>query len=289
MPIDRLSFLKNLLQKAEGILGMSEQFVLLTATDGGVVTVENPSGASPILLVCEHASSRLPASLGTLGLSPEERAAHIAWDPGALAVARRLSQHFDATLVFQNFSRLVYDCNRPPESPDAMPALSEIYEIPGNRDIPQAQRQARVEEIYRPWHRALSDTISARTAQGRGTIIITIHTFTPVYRGVRRLLDIGILHDRDSRLADAMLVRAENQGAYRVERNQPYGPADGVTHTLKEHGIANGLLNVMIEIRNDRVGDATGQDEVSDLLEALVSASLGDNKIRGNNKADASS
>lgn len=268
---------------------MSEQFELLTAAERGVVSVERPNGASPVLLVCEHASSRLPSSLGTLGLSAEERLAHIAWDPGALAVARRLSTHFDAALVFQNFSRLVYDCNRPPESPDAMPVVSEIFEIPGNRDIPPTQRQARIDEIYRPWQRSLRETIAARTAAGRDTILVTIHTFTPVYKGVRRTVEIGILHDRDSRLADGMLDHGASDGRYVVRRNEPYGPVDGVTHTLTEHGLANGLLNVMIEIRNDLVTDEAGQAAVSDLLGALVSASLDDMKIRGSSKADANS
>jgi len=253
---------------------MSEHFALLTAAERGVVTVERPSGASPIMLVCEHASSRLPSSLGTLGLSAEERVAHIAWDPGALAVARRLSAHFDATLVFQNFSRLVYDCNRPPESPDAMPVVSEIFQIPGNRDIPPAQRQARIDEIYRPWQRTLRETIAARKSAGRDTVIVTIHTFTPVYKGVERTLDIGILHDRDSRLADGMLEGSAGDRRYVVRRNEPYGPADGVTHTLVEHGLANGLLNVMIEIRNDLVRDEAGQEVVAGCLAGLLEGSL---------------
>ena len=268
---------------------MSKQTGLLTAAEGKAVTVENASGRSPVLLVCEHASARLPASLGTLGLTPEALTAHIAWDPGALAVARQLSALFDAALVFQNFSRLVYDCNRPPESPDAMPAVSEIYEIPGNRDIDPVERQARIEEIYRPWQRALAETIAARRAAGRETVLVTIHTFTPVYKGMPRAVEIGILHDRDCRLADAMLERARRRDGYRIERNAPYGPEDGVTHTLVEQGIANGLLNVMIEIRNDLVRDDVGQARISGLLEALVSESLADEKIWGNNKADATS
>ncbi len=109
---------------------MSKQFALLTAAEGKAVSVENASGKSPVLLVCEHASRTLPASLGTLGLAPEALTAHIAWDPGALTVARQLSAQLDAALVFQNFSRLAYDCNRPPESPDAMPVVSEIFDIP---------------------------------------------------------------------------------------------------------------------------------------------------------------
>lgn len=253
---------------------MSKQIRILTVAEGTAVTVENAAGKSPVLLVCEHASLRLPSSLGTLGLSQDALTAHIAWDPGALAIARRLSARFDATLVFQNFSRLVYDCNRPPESPDAMPATSEVYGIPGNRDIDAAERQARIDEIYRPWQRALTDTIAARKAAGRETVVVTIHTFTPIYKGAPRSVEIGILHDRDARFADSVLARAGRQHNYRVERNEPYGPEDGVTHTLREHGLANGLLNVMIEVRNDLVKEDAGQGVVAGFLAELIGESL---------------
>ena len=249
---------------------MSKQSGILTASEGVAVTVENASGRSPVLLVCEHASFRLPASLGTLGLSPEAGTAHIAWDPGALAIARKLSSRFDAALVFQNFSRLVYDCNRPPESPDAMPVVSEVFEIPGNRSMSPAERQARIDEIYRPWQRTLAETLASRKAEGRETVVVTMHTFTPVYKGVPRSVEIGILHDRDARMADAMLAAAMRQHRYRVERNAPYGPADGVTHTLVEHGLANGLQNVMIEVRNDLVKEEAGQEAVAAFLADLI-------------------
>lgn len=253
---------------------MSKQTGILTAAEGVVVTVENASGKSPVLLVCEHASSKLPASLGSLGLPVDALTAHIAWDPGALAVARKLSARFDATLVFQNISRLAYDCNRPPESPDAMPAVSEVFEIPGNRNIEPAERQARVDEIYRPWQRQLRETIAARRAAGRKTAIVTIHTFTPVYKGVPRSVEIGILHDHDTRLADEMLARGGTGSRFVVARNEPYGPKDGVTHTLIEHGLANGLLNVMIEIRNDLVNDEAGQEVVAGFLAELIGENL---------------
>ena len=253
---------------------MSEQTRILTVAEGMAVTVENAAGKSPVLLVCEHASLKVPAALGTLGLSAEARTAHIAWDPGALAIARRLSGLFDATLVFQNFSRLVYDCNRPPESPDAMPVTSEVYDIPGNREIDAIERQARIDEIYRPWQRTLTETIAARKAAGRETVIVTIHTFTPIYKGAPRSVEIGILHDRDARLADSVLARAGRQHNYRVERNKPYGPEDGVTHTLVEHGLANGLLNVMIEVRNDLVKEDAGQEVVAGFLAELIGESL---------------
>lgn len=266
---------------------MSEHFQLLTGDDGPVVSIENADGRSALLLVCEHASRRLPRKLGTLGLSADALEAHIAWDPGALAVAKQLSARLDATLIFQNFSRLVYDCNRPPEASDAMPVVSEVFEIPGNRDMSPAERQARVDEIYRPWQRTLADMIAARKAAGRETVVVTVHTYTPVYKGAAREVQIGILHDTDSRLADAMLRRAEGCG-YDIRRNEPYGPEDGVTHTLREHGIANGLLNVMIEVRNDLVRDDEGQTRISDLLESLLSGSLAENdNTGGNTKADA--
>ena len=268
---------------------MSEQTRILGAADGKAVTVENSGGTSAVLLVCEHASLKVPASLGTLGLSASALSAHIAWDPGALAVARSLSSRLDATLIFQNFSRLAYDCNRPPESPDAMPAVSEVFEIPGNRDIGTAERKARIDEIYRPWQRALAELVAARKAAGRHTAIVTIHTFTPVYKGVSREVEIGILHDRDTSMADRMLALAEGRQDFCIRRNEPYGPADGVTHTLIEHGVANGLPNVMIEVRNDLVRDEKGQARVSALLEALLSGSLAEKISRGNSKADATS
>lgn len=253
---------------------MSEQFQLLSPADGAPVTIENAKGRSALLIVCEHASRKLPASLGTLGLSTEALDAHIAWDPGALAVARRISGLLDATLIFQNFSRLAYDCNRPPEAADAMPEVSEVFEIPGNRGMSSAERQARVDEIYRPFQETLAKTIKARTDADRDTVIVTIHSFTPVYKGVSRRVEVGILHDRDTRLADQMLALAGQRQQFVMGRNQPYGPEDGVTHTLKEHGLANGLMNVMIEVRNDLIKDETSQGVMAGFLAGLISESL---------------
>jgi predicted N-formylglutamate amidohydrolase len=253
---------------------MSEIMTLLTAADGDPVSDVNRDGRGDVLLVCEHASRRLPVRLGSLGLSAADLEAHIAWDPGALAVAQAMSKLLDAELIYQNFSRLAYDCNRPPQAPDAMPGKSEIYDIPGNAELTPADRDARTEAIYLPFRAALAARIAERKAQGRETALVTIHSFTPVYRGVQRDVEVGILHDRDSRLADRMLVGAEANGRYRVRRNEPYGPADGVTHTLKEHGLANGLLNVMIEVRNDLIREETSQEVVAGYLAGLIRESL---------------
>jgi predicted N-formylglutamate amidohydrolase len=255
---------------------MLERSDLLSQADGEPVAVVNPGGRGDVLLICEHASATLPERFGSLGLSPEALRSHIAWDPGALAVCRVMSKSLDAALIYQRFSRLVYDCNRPPEAPGAMPAQSEIFAVPGNLNLTAAERDARTAALYLPFHAKVAEAIAERKRAGRRTVLVTIHSFTPVYLGEMRAVEIGILHDTDSRLADAMLQASADTGLYRIERNQPYGPADGVTHTLKKHGLANGLKNVMIEIRNDLIADEIGQGVVADFMTGLLRESLAD-------------
>ncbi len=238
--------------------------------DGEPVAVDNPDGRGEVLLVCEHASKRLPERYGTLGLSDEALSSHIAWDPGALAVARLISRQLDAVLIHQRFSRLVYDCNRPPESPAAMPATSEIFRIPENENLSSEERRLRTEAVYLPFQGAISREIEARKGRGQATVLVTIHSFTPTYHGKKREVEIGILHDEDDRLANAMLNAAADNHVFRVERNEPYGPGDGVTHTLQLQALPAGLLNVMIEIRNDLIVDEVGQGVAADFLSGLL-------------------
>lgn len=246
---------------------------ILTEADGEAVAVDNPEGAGRCLFVCEHASRRMPEHAGNLGLDADALVSHIAWDPGALAVAQRLSVKLDGPLVHQRFSRLVYDCNRPPEAPAAMPEKSEIYEIPGNRDLSVAERYARTAALYVPFHDRIFALSHARAARGLQNVIVTVHSFTPVYMGKQRDVEIGILHDDDSRLADRMLDAAKG-GPYRVARNEPYGPQDGVTHSLRLHGLPFQYLNVMIEVRNDLIRDEIGQGVVADYLAELIAKAI---------------
>jgi predicted N-formylglutamate amidohydrolase len=235
------------------------------------IAIENSTARGDIVIVCEHASLLIPAALGDLGLDAPALASHIAWDPGALELSRYLSSSLDALLYYQRYSRLVYDCNRPPEAASAIVGKSEIYDVPGNQNISAAERLARVGEIYLPFRDGLSEIITSRKAEGRRTLLVTIHSFTPVYFGKKREVEIGILHDTDARLADALLSEAEGcDHTYVVMRNQPYGPADGVTHTLIEHGIANAIPNVMIEVRNDLLTSAAEQAAVGDYLATLI-------------------
>lgn len=247
---------------------------LIDVSEEPPFTVARADGDSDVVLICEHASNTMPRALGTLGLKPEALASHIAWDIGAAAVAERLSQQLDAALVMQRFSRLVYDCNRPPEAAGAYPETSEIYQVPGNKGLSAEARAQRAEALYHPFHEAIDSLIDGRLAAGREVILVTVHSFTPVYFGNLRDGALGILHDTDSRLADAMLLAARETGLEGVRRNYPYGPQDGVTHTLRKHGLTRKIANVMLEIRNDLIADARGQAEWADRIGALLRQAL---------------
>lgn len=241
------------------------------------VWLANPAGASSVVLVCEHASSHIPAVYEGLGLSADDRESHAAWDPGAMAVAELVSEQLDAALIASRVSRLVYDCNRPPDAPDAMPARSEVIDVPGNANLSQPEREARVDAIYRPFHSALSKLV-ARVAH---PVIVTMHSFTPVYFGQKRSVEIGILHDNDTRLADAMLATAAAHTDANVQRNEPYGPEHGVTHTLKQHAIIGGHLNVMLEIRNDLIETAVQQKAMADVISGWLADAFGRSQMPG--------
>ena len=243
----------------------------------------NPAGRSSVVLVCEHASHFIPAIFEDLGLSTADRKSHAAWDPGAMAVAEQLSAHLNAPLVASGVSRLVYDCNRPPEAPDAMPAQSETIIVPGNAHLTAADRAHRTETYYRPFQKALGSVIAQTTAP----VIVTIHSFTPIYFGEAREVEIGILHDSDTRLADAMLEVAASHTDSVVRRNAPYGPEHGVTHTLKEHAVAHGHLNVMLEIRNDLIATDQQQTEMAKVLAHWLTAAFALTGVAGDVQCQA--
>ncbi|MEI7599268.1 MAG: N-formylglutamate amidohydrolase [Aestuariivirga sp.] len=231
---------------------------LLQQGEEGPFVAVNEEGRSPFVLICEHASNVMPKTLGTLGLAEAELTRHIAWDIGAEKVGRLLSRLMDAPLLLQRYSRLAYDCNRPPESPDSIPEMSELTAIPGNRKLSAEDRLARAREIYRPFHDGVSAVLDKRAAGGQTSLVVSIHSFTPVYKGKARSVELGILHDRDTTLSSKLIKSFPNIDA---RLNEPYGPKDGVLHTLNLHGFTRGLQHAMIEIRNDLVSTERGQDE----------------------------
>ncbi|WP_424830531.1 N-formylglutamate amidohydrolase [Ruegeria sp.] len=231
------------------------------------VEILNPDGAGRVVLLCEHASARIPDEYNGLSLSDADRLSHAAWDPGARDLTLLLSQALDAPIVASTVSRLVYDCNRPPEAASAMPEKSEWIEVPGNVGLSQQDRDARTAAIYDPFCAAVAKVLDGR---GPDTVVVTVHSFTPVYFGQPRAVELGLLHDEDSRLVDAMLTHVDQISGRNIARNEPYGPQDGVTHSLRLHAISRSLANVMIEVRNDLLRSdeqvATVADEILALL-----------------------
>jgi len=253
------------LDEAEALIGRDE---------GAPVEIVNADGNGDVVLISEHAGKLIPRTLDGLGVDPEVRSSHVAWDPGAEPVARHMAALLDAPLVLQRFSRLVYDCNRPPDAESAIPARSELFDIPGNAALSDAERRLRTNALYRPFRKHVAALLDRRTQQGKSSAVVTIHSFTPVYFGKPREVELGLLHDADSALADAMLVAASGWQDLVVRRNQPYGPEDGVTHTLQVDAVARGLLNVMIEIRNDLIETPDQQAAMAARLADLVGISL---------------
>ncbi|WP_308342190.1 N-formylglutamate amidohydrolase [Roseobacter insulae] len=232
--------------------------------------VTRADAGSGIVLVCEHASNHFPDVYDGLGLSEEVRNSHAAWDPGALGVAERLSEKLDAPLIAGAVSRLIYDCNRPPDAPGAMLTRSEAYDIPGNIGLSADEKAARVAQIYDPFHA----TVSAVLDKAKARVMITVHSFTRVYLGQSRAVEIGVLHDSDARLADAMLKTAGDHIALVTQRNAPYGPGDGVMHTLKKHGISRGIPHVMLEVRNDLIETPEAREGMATQLAAWLHHAL---------------
>jgi predicted N-formylglutamate amidohydrolase len=235
-----------------------------------VARIENAQGRSPILLICEHASNNLPTRYGALGLSPADLESHIAWDPGALGVAGGLSRLLDAPLIFATVSRLVLDLNRDPSAPDSITTLSERTTVPGNVDLDPAERAQRVREVYDAFHGSVDEFADARMASGEISAVVSIHSFTPVYRDIQRPWEIGLIFDRDERFARGVEAGLRRDHGLTVGMNQPYSPADRVFHTLERHAERRGLAPLMIEIRNDLIRTEDGQASWSKRLAPLL-------------------
>ena len=232
---------------------------LLGADEPPAVTVERADGASDFVLACDHAGRDIPQALDALGLSETELASHIAWDIGSAGVARRLAERLDATLVLQPYSRLVIDCNRAPGSPESILERSEWTHISRNENLAEAEVEARTREIFQPYHDALRDILDARQRQRRQTILVSVHSFTPSYRGAARPWHIGIMYHRDARLASELLRLLRRDERLPVGDNEPYSISDETDYTIPVHGEARGIPHVALEIRQDLIADEAGQ------------------------------
>lgn len=220
-------------------------------------TVSTPKGRSPYVLTCEHASNYIPAESAQLGLTSADLQRHIAWDIGAAEVARAVAAALDAPLISSGYSRLLIDCNRPLGVPSSIPALSEATVIPGNLNLDASERQRRAELYYWPFQRAVSALLDQRQAARIPSIVIGMHSFTPVFLGNVRAMQAGILFRKSARFGEALRA-ALAAPDLKVCANEPYAISDSSDYTVPVHGEARGLEAVLVEIRQDLIADKAG-------------------------------
>lgn len=256
----------------------AESVQLLQPDEPPPAEVFNDGGTAATLLLCDHAGRRIPKCLGDLGLDAAAFERHIAWDIGAAEVARRLAIRLDAPLVFSNYSRLVIDVNRRPDDPTAMPEESDGTPVPANRGLAGAAREARISCIHEVYHQIVGRKLAALTARGV-PMVISVHSFTPVFKGFERPWQIGVLWNKDGRLAKPLMKRlAELEVS--VGDNEPYSGQDAHGYTLPRHVEDVGYPHVLLEIRQDLIDTRKGAEEWSEKLYSALAPLLVDPTLR---------
>lgn len=232
---------------------------LLAERDPAPVWTENTDGASPFVILCDHAGRHIPRRLADLGVAAADLDRHIACDIGVEPVGRTLARALDAACIGQRYSRLVIDCNRHPGADDSIVRFSDGSDVPGNLGLSAQQIAARENEVFHPYHAAIAGLLDARRDRGQATCLILLHSFTPVWQGAARPWHIGLLYHRDARLAQALFAELALDAQLVVGDNQPYTAADGTDYALARYGERRGLPHVELEIRQDLITDADGQ------------------------------
>jgi len=248
----------------------------LTVLDPGETPYSyyNPTGQSGLVLVCDHARNAIPRPLGTLGLPPAALATHIALDIGCEALSVALADRLDSVLVIAGFSRLVVDLNRPPGHPTSIPRTSDGIEIPGNQDLSERERLERIEEIFSPYHEAVSTEVERACRRHQQVALISMHSFTPRMDGQRRPWHIGILWNRDQRLSQPLLDSLRRDPSLCVGDNQPYDARAELGYTVDAYAHMSSLAQVMIEVRQDLLESEEGVSRWADLLSEHLKGAL---------------
>jgi predicted N-formylglutamate amidohydrolase len=243
---------------------------LLAPDEPQPVTVTNAGGRSPFVIVGDHAGKYLPRRLQMLGLQEAECARHIAWDIGAGAVCRLLGDALGAVVIRQNYSRLAIDCNRTPGAETSIVELSELTTVPGNIGLSKDQIEARVREIFQPYHDRIAAELDRRRQAGAAAVLIAMHSFTPVFKAAARPWHVSVLYNRDPRLGIILRDLLRCEPGLVVGDNQPYSVSDASDYTIPIHGEQRRLPHVLIEIRQDLIADEDGQDKWARLFTQLL-------------------
>ena len=231
-------------------------------------------GQKPLVLACDHASNRVPRSLGCLGLNGDQLEGHIAWDIGAGAVTRLLSKRLQASAVLGAYSRLVMDLNRNLDDPTAFPEVSDGVLVPANLGLSEQSRAVRARTFFKPYHEALRRVTQKKTMRGQMPAMICLHSFTPYQYGVLRPWQVGILWDRDPRLAVPLMAALREPGDIIVGDNEPYSGRHPADFTIDHHAELLGLAYAAIEIRQDLISDEPGQRRWADRLAGVIEIAL---------------
>ena len=256
--------------------------LLLGADDPAPFTVHNAQGASPIVLIADHAGQRIPARLDNLGLPQAEVDRHIGWDIGIAGVTGRLSGLLDAFAILQTYSRLVIDCNRPLQAPGSIVTVSDGTVVPGNQALDDAAKTARALEIFAPYHTRITQELDRRStdaqlaASSQAPVLVSMHSFTPVFAAFERPWHAGILYHRDARLAHALLAALRAEPGLEVGDNEPYAVSDDSDYAIPVYGEQRGLLHVELEIRQDLITHEAGQQQWAERLARILPRLLQD-------------
>lgn len=232
--------------------------------------VARPEGARPALIVCDHASNRVPADLAGLGLASDLLLRHIAWDIGAAELSRRLADLLDVPAVLSGASRLVIDCNRRLDDPSSIPAASDGIAIPGNRNLSGAARAARAARWFEPYHAETLARLDAWRARGRVVPVISVHSFTPVMNGFERPWHVGLLYDRDDSLARPLIAALAAEAGLVVGDNQPYSGREPRSYGIETLGGERGHPMAVFEVRQDLIDTRHGAHDWAERLARVL-------------------
>jgi predicted N-formylglutamate amidohydrolase len=242
---------------------------LLRPGDPPAFRVHQADGASPFVLVADHAGQRIPSRLGDLGLPRHELDRHIGWDIGIAGVTEKLSRQLGAFAILQTYSRLVIDCNRPLHAAGSIVESSDGTQVPGNAGLGDEDRACRAREIFDPYHARIGRELDQRSVRAEAPVLVAMHSFTPVFGGLVRPWQAGVLYQRDARLAHALRNALMQEGLV-VGDNQPYAVSDATDYAIPVHAERRGLLHVELEIRQDLIDNEAGQQEWADRLARIL-------------------
>ena len=240
----------------------------------------NRGGPAQMLVLCDHASNAVPASYDNLGLTEEQLGRHVAWDIGAATVAQHLADRFDAPAILAGYSRLVIDCNRHPDDPASIATVSDGVSIAGNQGLNPGEVSLRRERFFQPYHDEIRAILDDFVAAARPPVLLSVHSFTPIFDGARRPWHIGICWLADDRMAPSVMTHLRADGSIEVGDNQPYALDPAEDYTLIEHGLRRGLAHLLVEFSQELVADAAGARHWADLLARAVEGALENDAVR---------